>query len=66
MLGTGDYKVQLCLSALNLTNKEALYNYLSTFSGTSHRNAPLKSLGLFVRLVIAETGLQARTGVSYK
>ena len=31
---TEGYKVQLRLTALNLTNKEALYNFLSTFSGT--------------------------------
>ncbi|MEP6715880.1 MAG: TonB-dependent receptor, partial [Terriglobia bacterium] len=28
------HKLQLRLTALNLTNKEALYNFLSTFSGT--------------------------------
>lgn len=28
------YKIQLRFTALNLTNKEALYNFLSTFSGT--------------------------------
>jgi len=34
LLHTESYKVQLRLTALNLTNKEALYNFLSTFSGT--------------------------------
>jgi hypothetical protein len=27
-------KVRLCFSVIILTNKEALYNFLSTFSGT--------------------------------
>jgi hypothetical protein len=31
---SGKAKVRVRLSALNLTNKEALYNFLSTFSGT--------------------------------
>jgi hypothetical protein len=30
------YKVSLRLSAVNLTNREALYNFLSTFSGTHY------------------------------
>jgi hypothetical protein len=30
------YKVSLRLTAINVTNKEALYNYLSTFSGTHY------------------------------
>jgi hypothetical protein len=34
LLHTEGYKVQLRLTALNVTNKEALYNFLSTFSGT--------------------------------
>ena len=34
VLHTERYKVQLRFTALNLTNKEALYNFLSTFSGT--------------------------------
>ena len=34
LLRTESYKVQLRLTALNLTNKQALYNFLSTFSGT--------------------------------
>ena len=34
LLHTEGYKIQLRLTALNLANKEALYNFLSTFSGT--------------------------------
>jgi hypothetical protein len=34
LLRTEGYKVQLRFTVLNLTNKEALYNFLSTFSGT--------------------------------
>ena len=34
LLHTEPYHVTLRLSVLNLTNKEALYNFLSTFSGT--------------------------------
>lgn len=34
LLRTERYKVQLRLTALNLTNRQALYNFLSTFSGT--------------------------------
>jgi len=34
LLHTEGYKLQLRVTALNLTNKEALYNFLSTFSGT--------------------------------
>jgi len=34
LLRTEGYKIQLRLTALNLANKEALYNFLSTFSGT--------------------------------
>jgi hypothetical protein len=34
LLHTEGYKIQLRFTALNLTNKEALYNFLSTFSGT--------------------------------
>jgi hypothetical protein len=30
------YKVSLQLTAINITNKEALYNFLSTFSGTHY------------------------------
>ncbi|MGA2166693.1 MAG: hypothetical protein ABSG62_00685 [Terracidiphilus sp.] len=30
------YKVDLDLTAINLTNKYALYNFLSTFSGTHY------------------------------
>ena len=30
------YKVSLRLTAINLTNKYALYNFLSTFSGTHY------------------------------
>ena len=30
------YKVNLDLTAINITNKNALYNYLSTFSGTHY------------------------------
>jgi hypothetical protein len=30
------YKVSLRLTAINITNKYALYNYLSTFSGTHY------------------------------
>jgi hypothetical protein len=30
------YKWSLRLSAINLTNKEALYNFISTFSGTHY------------------------------
>ena len=30
------YKVSLQLTAINLTNKYALYNFLSTFSGTHY------------------------------
>ena len=43
------YKIQLRLTALNLTNKEALYNFLSTFSGT-HFVTP-RTLQAEVRLV---------------
>jgi len=39
LLHTENYKIQLRLTVLNLTNKEALYNFLSTFSGT-HFVAP--------------------------
>ena len=39
LLHTESYKIQLRLTALNLTNKKALYNFLSTFSGT-HFVAP--------------------------
>jgi hypothetical protein len=31
---TEGYRIQVRLTALNVTNKEALYNFLSTFSGT--------------------------------
>jgi hypothetical protein len=34
LLNTGRAKLKLRLSVINLTNKEALYNFLSTFSGT--------------------------------
>ncbi len=34
LLHTEGYKIQLRFTILNLTNKEALYNFLSTFSGT--------------------------------
>jgi len=30
------YKVSLQLTAINITNKYALYNFLSTFSGTHY------------------------------
>lgn len=30
------YKIDLDLTAVNVTNKYALYNFLSTFSGTHH------------------------------
>jgi hypothetical protein len=30
------YKVDLDLTAINITNKDALYNFLSTFSGTHY------------------------------
>ena len=30
------YKVSLQLTAINITNKDALYNFLSTFSGTHY------------------------------
>jgi hypothetical protein len=30
------YKFSLHLAVINLTNKEALYNFLSTFSGTHY------------------------------
>jgi hypothetical protein len=33
---TQRYKVDLTLTAINLTNKYALYNFLSTFSGTHY------------------------------
>ena len=32
------YKWSLQLTAINITNKEALYNFLSTFSGTHYVN----------------------------
>jgi hypothetical protein len=31
---TGRAKVKLRFSVINITNKDALYNFLSTFSGT--------------------------------
>jgi outer membrane receptor protein involved in Fe transport len=34
LLGSARTKVKLRFSVINLTNKEALYNFLSTFSGT--------------------------------
>ena len=34
LLGATRTKVRVRFSVLNLTNKEALYNFLSTFSGT--------------------------------
>ena len=34
------YKWSLQLTAINLTNKVALYNFLSTFSGTHYGNTP--------------------------
>ena len=43
------YKIQLRFVALNLTNKEALYNFLSTFSGT-HFVTP-RALQVELRLV---------------
>ena len=43
------YKIQVRFTVLNLTNKEALYNFLSTFSGT-HFVTP-RSLQAEVRLV---------------
>ncbi len=46
---TEGYKVQLRITALNLTNKEALYNFLSTFSGT-HFVTP-RALQVELRLV---------------
>ena len=48
LLHTENYKVQLRLTALNLTNKQALYNFLSTFSGT-HFVTP-RALQVEVRL----------------
>jgi hypothetical protein len=36
---TDRYRMTLRLSVLNLTNEKALYNFLSTFSGT-HTVAP--------------------------
>jgi hypothetical protein len=33
---TDHYKVDLDLTAINITNKFALYNFLSTFSGTHY------------------------------
>lgn len=38
LLHTDRYKMTLQLSVMNLTNKEALYNFLSTFSGTHFVN----------------------------
>jgi hypothetical protein len=49
LLRTEGYKIQLRLTALNLTNREALYNFLSTFSGT-HFVTPC-SLQVELRLV---------------
>ncbi len=46
---TERYKIQLRVTALNLTNKEALYNFLSTFSGT-HFVTP-RALQVELRLV---------------
>jgi hypothetical protein len=34
LLRTDRAKLRVRLSVINLTNKEALYNFLSTFSGT--------------------------------
>jgi hypothetical protein len=34
LLHTDRYKVKLRFTVINLTNQEALYNFLSTFSGT--------------------------------
>jgi outer membrane receptor protein involved in Fe transport len=34
LLHSGKAKIRLRFSVINLTNKEALYNFLSTFSGT--------------------------------
>lgn len=34
ILHTERYKLNLEITAINLMNKEALYNFLSTFSGT--------------------------------
>ncbi|HZL67986.1 MAG TPA: hypothetical protein VFC29_11725, partial [Candidatus Limnocylindrales bacterium] len=36
MFRTDHYKVDLDLTAINITNKYALYNFLSTFSGTHY------------------------------
>ena len=36
LLHTEPYHLTLKLSVLNLTNKAALYNFLSTFSGTHY------------------------------
>ena len=36
LLGGDKYKWSLRLTAVNLTNKVALYNFLSTFSGTHY------------------------------
>lgn len=36
LLKTDKYKLSARLTVINLTNKEALYNYLSTFSGTHY------------------------------
>ena len=33
---TNRYKMNLDLTAINITNKDALYNFLSTFSGTHY------------------------------
>jgi hypothetical protein len=49
LLRTEGYKIQLRLTGLNLANKEALYNFLSTFSGT-HFVTP-RTLQVEVRLV---------------
>ena len=49
LLRSEGYKLQLRVTALNLTNKEALYNFLSTFSGT-HFVTP-RTLQVELRLV---------------
>jgi len=36
IFGGDRYKVSARLTVINLTNKEALYNFLSTFSGTHY------------------------------